>query len=790
MSVRLPFLLTMVFSAFGCSASPDSSSSRGTEVAAQGEPDGGQGTTDAVDGDGGQKNEDEGISKPVAISGSNLTFTVEKGIDLKSVKGYVVGFPGKLLLETYPTTDGKQAIDDAGDPMFVIKNVPAGEHDVILTAGEVALSTALTGPQPLGVRLAKVKVTKGKTTHVKKVVIPPVGSIKGVAKKFNQTDHELIQVAFPGTNIPIGVTDKNGNYTLTGIPVGVHELALSAGDAYGVEHLTGFEVKSAQQATAPLVTLYPKGGALGEIVINAGVALTDSKTVQVELRTSSSAIQWRMSEDSFFSGVALKTVDWKGKKTVVHTFANEGVPGTSKTLYVEFVDAAGRTAPASASIRIDSLPPTQPATMGWEALEPLRDDKFKAEWTPSVDADLASQAVQVFEGANCDTTTALGGAVAASATSYSFAATFGKTYTYKIVSTDDLGHSDTTDCSAEQEQEQYAQLLGEEHFSTGEGKAVDLAFDGAHAPHVAYNDVPTSQKAAVKKFDGSAWVDVGTNPSTGAGRATRLLHDGTDFFLAYRDGSNSSGATVRKFDGSTWSTVGFANFSGASALELDMIYAGGDVYVAYQEEDVNTDQQCTVRKMNAGAWDLVGTAMFTTPTCNKPTLAVSGSDVYLGFQTVAGDAKVMKFDGANWADVGTLSLFGTGGKSSVKLAVDSSNVYATMVDGSDGSKVKMWYHALNGSGDWVAFGASVSDGPANYPSVVSSGNRIWVSFVNTSSGDIALRRYSSSAWRDLMPPAPIAATNIDLNVHQGIAYIAAGEGAGVTVFKVIRESDP
>lgn len=107
-------------------------------------------------------------------------------------------------------------------------------------------------------------------------------------------------------------------------------------------------------------------------------------------------------------------------------------------------------------------------------------------------------------------------------------------------------------------------------------------------PYVAYTGSGT---ISVKKYNGSAWVLVGS-ANFASGSLARLAKDsGGAVYLAYKDSLNGNRITVRKFGGSNWVTVGTAGFSGqvGSYLAFAVSQSDGVPYVAYDNLD-NTSQ--------------------------------------------------------------------------------------------------------------------------------------------------------------------------------------------------------
>lgn len=96
----------------------------------------------------------------------------------------------------------------------------------------------------------------------------PVGSVSGVVQLEGETNHEAVQVFLPGTQFR-AMTDQNGSFLITGIPVGTYSLVI---DEDGFEsYRTTLEIKSGEQNTLGIVDLLkeipPYGSITGFVTI-------------------------------------------------------------------------------------------------------------------------------------------------------------------------------------------------------------------------------------------------------------------------------------------------------------------------------------------------------------------------------------------------------------------------------------------------------------------------------------------------------------------------------------------
>jgi len=117
--------------------------------------------------------------------------------------------------------------------------------------------------------------------------------------------------------------------------------------------------------------------------------------------------------------------------------------------------------------------------------------------------------------------------------------------------------------------------------SEGRAILVDIAMNGA-TPWVAYADEASMGQIHVKRFDGSAWVEVGPVPSPA--HAASHLDLQFEQNVPYVLFSAADGYTLITWDGAEWSRVGATNFGAdLSTMDPTLAFTNNVPHVVYQD---------------------------------------------------------------------------------------------------------------------------------------------------------------------------------------------------------------
>jgi hypothetical protein len=200
-----------------------------------------------------------------------------------------------------------------------------------------------------------------------------------------------------------------------------------------------------------------------------------------------------------------------------------------------------------------------------------------------------------------------------------------------------------------------------------------MAVDPSSRYYLAFEDASQSNRISLYRFD-SSWGPVGlAGFSPGAGSGTTLALDSSEApFVGFVDAANGNRATVMKFQSPSWIPIGTTGFTPgtASFLSLAIDPADQTPYLAYL--DGANGGAASVRRFSSPSWVDVGAPGLggAYGWCGYPSLAFDSSGIpYLGFQDSVYVAKVLKFDGSSWVDLGSADAATGSNVDRVSLAI-------------------------------------------------------------------------------------------------------------------------
>lgn len=250
-----------------------------------------------------------------------------------------------------------------------------------------------------------------------------------------------------------------------------------------------------------------------------------------------------------------------------------------------------------------------------------------------------------------------------------------------------------------------------------------IKINSAGDPYVSYTYGYTSYTANVRKFNGTAWVNIGpaiTSISTNVLQKTDIDFLPNDTLVALTV-SNYYVPTVSKYNGTSWVNMGGAITSPSTAstsnhdLAVDPL---GNAYLAYvQTTGTATLQGLYVKKYTGGSWQTVGTNTVAAGIPGDVTLKFDATGTpFVAYTADNGTggrkANVKKFDGVNWVSVGPPN-FTSSTADLLKMEIDNSGkpIVIYQVDGATSNfpnNFKLVSMQFNGTSWSVVGGASHS----------------------------------------------------------------------------------
>jgi hypothetical protein len=252
-----------------------------------------------------------------------------------------------------------------------------------------------------------------------------------------------------------------------------------------------------------------------------------------------------------------------------------------------------------------------------------------------------------------------------------------------------------------------------------------VAIDGSVNPYIAWVEaVALAREIYVKKWDGSAWADVGPYSSAGAGISNeladlsfpRIVTDGSGMpVVVWRYSKNDvTGIHARRFDGTNWTAMG-AGSTVSNGISKTGAAQGspsacrdpqGTVYVAW-----SYGRNICASKWDGTAWSDLGDGSSACSgisaqgaKADQPAIAAGKTGaVYIAWVETTDEAGLKteiylkKFNGTGWTEVGAGSASGTGLSNNSGIASGP----AISVDGLD-NPVIAWSDDVSGNGEIYA----------------------------------------------------------------------------------------
>ncbi len=268
------------------------------------------------------------------------------------MKAYLVGF--KDLLEAVYI----------GNSEFIIANVPAGEHDIIVTGSLAISSTSLhlldkdngseksdehekNGNYKRGKRVSGKKSLVGVESKVGEVELDPLTIVTGKVDLQGRSNFAGVDVYVPGTSY-IVKSDDLGNFSFPELPPGKHDFYYDF-DGYHRGKLSKIDVPTSERYQLDSLTLVLSTGALGSIFTKSGRDVVETYDPEFLVVSTENAALMMIADNASFTNAK-----WEPVRTVYKFhFPTEG----AKTLYIKFADSNGlESSPSTVSFTVKIFP--------------------------------------------------------------------------------------------------------------------------------------------------------------------------------------------------------------------------------------------------------------------------------------------------------------------------------------------------------------------------------------------------------------------------------------------------
>jgi len=372
------------------------------------------------------------------------------------------------------------------------------------------------------------------------------------------------------------------------------------------------------------------------------------------------------------------------------------------------------------------------------------------------------------------------------------------------------------------------------------GVSVDVSADGntviIGGP---YNDGDGSNAghAQVYRFDGTSWTQMGSDIEPGsasdlAGRAVAMSADGNTVVVGAPlndvNGSASGRARAHRFDGTSWVQIG-ADIDGEAAGDwlgqaVDIDADGDTIALGAWGNDANgtASGHTRIYRFDGATWTQLGSAILgeaANDTSGKSvSISADGTTVIIGATgndgngTSSGHARVYRYDGTSWTQLGAdIDGESSGDNSgwSVDVNADGSTVVIGAIYNSDNGTYAGQARVYRFDGtSWSQLGADIDgeaagDGCGYSVSISADGNTILLGSNahdgnGSNAGHARVFRYDGMSWTQLAAGMEGESANdqaavVSLSADGGTAIIGSfyndGNGTDAGHARIFRYLD-
>lgn len=340
--------------------------------------------------------------------------------------------------------------------------------------------------------------------------------------------------------------------------------------------------------------------------------------------------------------------------------------------------------------------------------------------------------------------------------------------------------SNNLDCNDQSANLKRWSIIGDVPASSSVSTGAEVAIGSDMKPVVLYRNYTPNVDLApftVKRFDGSGWQTLGTDPLENYMYSAHLRLDASNTpYVVFKDfdplDNTNNKATMLRYNGSAWVTVGSRRFSS------QIVNADGGANLAFDAAQqpvvalVNTNGDVEVMRFDGTAWVNVGTTGRKTIFLFEASIDIDASGkIYVAFSDDNGLLSVITYDGAQWVDVGPPSL-STDFIDFPMVRVDATGIpYVSYYDYTEGVVVQRFNSTL---GSWEKLSAVVADMPASLTLAINRDNIPHVAYAGGGAQNISVAKWNGTTWTVVPTDAAISGIRVSLAIghDDDMPYVA------------------
>ena len=183
----------------------------------------------------------------------------------------------------------------------------------------------------------------------------------------------------------------------------------------------------------------------------------------------------------------------------------------------------------------------------------------------------------------------------------------------------------------------------------------DITFDSNNAPFICFTDKVGSERfLRVLSFDGTKWNDVGSSVSAGYMSYNSLAFDNNGVLhIAYSDYNFEGKAVVKKYNGTNWVNVGTQGFTPSLATNIELVFDSSNTPHISFIDPSQASSEASVMKFNGSFWQYIDNTSLTIYPVISPSIVFDSDDnIFLSARNSSNRTVglgVYKFDGTTWA---------------------------------------------------------------------------------------------------------------------------------------------